>query len=81
LNIDGQTHEPQAPSPEAPRRIAKLQLVDQELIRLQVQIGIAQTARAAYANVLKALPPRAKPAKEPSVLERAMAAGDCLQPA
>jgi hypothetical protein len=48
LNIDGLAYDLDGLSPEARQHIANINLVDQEIARLQVQTGIAQTARSAW---------------------------------
>jgi hypothetical protein len=54
LTIDGTEYRIADLSDAAKQQLANLQLCDQEIQRLQHQLGIAQTARAAYANALKA---------------------------
>lgn len=54
LTIDGIDYDPADLSDNARSQIANLRICDQEIARLQQQLAIAQTARAAYANALKA---------------------------
>jgi hypothetical protein len=58
LTIDGTEYNLADLSDAAKQQLANLRVCDQEIQRLQQQLGIAQTARASYANALKAeLPP------------------------
>jgi hypothetical protein len=59
LTIDGTEYPLTDLSEAAQQQVMNLRLCDQELQRLQQQLAIAQTARAAYANALKAELPKA----------------------
>jgi len=59
LTIDGTDYRIADLTDAAKQQLANLQVCDQEIQRLQHQLGIAQTARAAYANALKAELPKA----------------------
>jgi hypothetical protein len=54
VTIDGQTYTLSSLSEAAKGQVSNLRLVEQEIARLQTQLGIAQTARNAYAQALKA---------------------------
>lgn len=54
LTIDGVQYKTADLSDKAKSQIMNLRVVDQEIARLQQQLAIAQTARAAYANALVA---------------------------
>ena len=57
ISINGQPYSPDDLSENAKNQILNLRATDQEIARLQQQLAIAQTARAAYANALaKELP-------------------------
>ena len=57
IKIDGKEYDIQAFSEEAKKQFASLQFVDSELQRMNAQIAVLQTARAAYSAALKeALP-------------------------
>jgi hypothetical protein len=53
VTIDGKEYLTRDLSRNARIQLANLQVVDQEIARLKIQMAIAQTARAAYAKVLK----------------------------
>ena len=53
VTIDGQSYELESLSDNAKVQLRNLQSVDEEIRRLQIQMAIAQTARAAYASALK----------------------------
>jgi len=53
VTIDGTEYALDSLSENARNQIANLRVTDQEIARLQQQIGIAQTARLAYADALK----------------------------
>lgn len=58
IKIDNQSYDIETLSDDAKNQLASLQFVDAELQRLQAQAAVLQTARATYANALKAaLPP------------------------
>ena len=59
VNIDNKEYEVDTLSAEARDQLQSLQFVDAELSRLQAQIAIFQTARAAYAKALQAALPTA----------------------
>ncbi|WP_104019692.1 DUF6447 family protein [Roseovarius nitratireducens] len=54
VTIDGKDYELESLSDAAKDQLTNLRVVDQEIARLQQQQAIAQTARNAYANALKA---------------------------
>ncbi|MBW7901091.1 MAG: hypothetical protein H3C26_06425 [Rhodocyclaceae bacterium] len=54
ITIDNQEYELAKLNPEARQQLANLRVADQEIARLQVQIALAQTARNAYGQALKA---------------------------
>lgn len=54
INIDGVEYSLDDLSPEAKAQIRNLRLVEQQIRRLQTQLAISQTARAAYGGMLKA---------------------------
>lgn len=54
ITIDGKEYALDALSEAAKAQLTNLRVVDQEIARLQQQQAIAQTARNAYANALKA---------------------------
>lgn len=58
LTIDGKEYGPDDLSDNARAQITNLRVTDQEIARLQQQLAIAQTARTAYANALKAELPK-----------------------
>lgn len=53
ISIDGREYVISELSETAKMQITNLQVVDAQIIHLQQQLAIAQTARAAYASVLK----------------------------
>lgn len=57
LTIDGTEYLISNLSAEAKAQLQMLQLTEQEIARLQTQLMIAQTARNAYAQALKAALP------------------------
>jgi hypothetical protein len=59
ITIDNFTYNLDTLSPDARAQLQSLQFVDAELSRLQAQIAIFQTARAAYAKALQAALPTA----------------------
>lgn len=59
LEIDGKKYTLDSLSEQAKAQIDNVRLTEQEIARLQVQLGIAQTARSAYLQVLKAQLPAA----------------------
>lgn len=54
ITIDGTEYALADLSANARSQIVNLRVTDQEVARLQTQLAIAQTARAAYAQALKA---------------------------
>ncbi|MFZ5487873.1 MAG: DUF6447 family protein [Pseudomonadota bacterium] len=54
ITIDGKEYGLDSLSANARSQIVNLRVTDQEIARLQTQLAIAQTARAAYAQALKA---------------------------
>lgn len=54
ITIDGKEYALDSLSESAKAQLTNLRVVDQEISRLQQQQAIAQTARNAYANALKA---------------------------
>jgi hypothetical protein len=59
VTIDGQIYELESLSDNAKLQLRNLQIVDEEIRRLQMQMAIAQTARAAYSSALKSELPAA----------------------
>lgn len=59
IKIDGVDYALNELSEEARNQLLNLRATDQEIERRQVQLAIAQTARAAYANALAAALPKA----------------------
>ena len=53
ITIDGKEHNIEDLSDQAKSQLGNLQAADTEISRLQIQLAIAQTARNAYAQVLK----------------------------
>ncbi|CCK79582.1 DUF6447 family protein [Desulfobacula toluolica] len=60
LTIDGVDYNAADLSENAKNQIMNLRVTDQEIASLQQKLAIAQTARVAYANALKAELPAAK---------------------
>ena len=54
ITIDNQPFPVSSLSEQARAQIVNLQAVEAEIAQLQRQLAIAQTARAAYASILKA---------------------------
>ncbi len=54
INIDNVDYDTDNLSAEAKAQLASLSFADQEIARLNGQLAMAQTARIAYANALKA---------------------------
>lgn len=52
IKIDGKDYDTDQMSIEAKHQLTNVQVTDAEIQRLQVQLGIAQTARNAYAKAL-----------------------------
>lgn len=53
ITIDSKEYVLESLSELARKQITSLQVVDQEIARLQTQLSIAQTARSVFANGLK----------------------------
>lgn len=63
INLNGNSYRSADLTEAARNQVVNIQAVDAEIARLQVQMGIAQTARNAYVAVLVgALPASATPA-------------------
>lgn len=60
IKIDGVEYALNELTDQARNQLLNLRAADQEIARLQVQMAIAQTARAAYANALAAALPQAE---------------------
>lgn len=58
ITIDGVQYDLDMLSEAAKQQLINLQVTDGEIARLQTQLGIANTARTAYANALKATLPQ-----------------------
>ncbi|MGE4533516.1 DUF6447 family protein [Halomonas sp.] len=54
LTIDGTEYRTDDLSEKARQQVMNLRVTDQEIERLKQRLAIAQTARTAYANALKA---------------------------
>lgn len=59
VTIDGKEYEVEKLSEQARQAIVSVQLAEQEIGRLKTQLGLAQTARAAYAKALSEALPKA----------------------
>ncbi len=57
ITIDGKDYELEALSDQAKAQLMSLRACDQKIQQLQMDLAIAQTARNAYANALKAALP------------------------
>lgn len=57
ITIDNQPYELDTLSSEARQQLQSLQFCDSELARMQANIAVLQTARAAYAKALQAALP------------------------
>lgn len=65
ITINGTTYAFSSLSDAARGHVASIQAVDAEIARLQLRMGIAQTARNAYVGALTAsLPAAAQPAED-----------------
>lgn len=53
ITIDNAEYDLDSLSADAKSQIQMLQITDQEIVRLNAQLAIAQTARNAYAKALK----------------------------
>lgn len=58
VTIDGTQYDLDSLSDVAKQQLINLQVTDGEIARLQTQLSIANTARAAYASALKAVLPQ-----------------------
>ena len=58
IKIDDKDYDFDTLSQEAKDQLTSLQFVDNELIRLNAQVAVNQTARIAYSNALKELLPK-----------------------
>ena len=54
IQIDGKEYDTDTLSDEAKKQLTSLQIVDNEIRHLQVQLGIANTARNVHVQLLKA---------------------------
>ena len=61
ITIDDVTYAEDALSNEAKLELGSMQVCDQRIAALQTDLGIAQTARNAYAHALKGLLPKPAP--------------------
>ena len=59
IKIDGVEYALNELTDQARNQLLNLRTTDQEIARLQAQLAIAQTARAAYASALRAALPQA----------------------
>ena len=59
IKIDGVEYALNEFNEQARNQLLNLRTTDQEIARLQAQLAIAQTARAAYASALRAALPQA----------------------
>lgn len=59
INIDNVEYDLDKLSDTAKSQLQMVQITDQEIARLKMQLAIAQTARIAYSNALKAALPSA----------------------
>ena len=59
ITVNGVQHALNDLGAEAKKQLLNLRVTDQEIARLQAQLAIAQTARAAYASALRAALPQA----------------------
>lgn len=53
INIDGKEYDTDNLSEEAKKQLTALQIVNNEIHHLQVQLGIANTARSVHVQLLK----------------------------
>ena len=58
ITIDGKEYNSDSLSEEAKKHLNALQMVDGEIRHLQIQLGIANTARGVYVQLLKAALPQ-----------------------
>ena len=65
LTLNGQNYDLSQLSEAARAQVANIQVVDAEIIRLQQQMAIAQTARNAYVAALTAAVEPAAPSRSP----------------
>lgn len=64
IKIDGKDYDLETLSDVAKQQVANINVVDQEIVRLNMQMAIAQTARAAYAAALNEALPKEKATKK-----------------
>lgn len=57
IRIDNTDYDSESLSNEAKAQLQMLQATDQEIARLNIQLAIAQTARAGYSQALKSALP------------------------
>ena len=65
ITIDDIVYAEDELSNEAKKELGSMQVCDQKIAALQTDLAIAQTARNAYANALKALLPKAEVKAKP----------------
>lgn len=53
IQIDGKEYDTDALNDETKKQLGALQVIDNEIRRLQVQLSIANTARSVHAQLLK----------------------------
>jgi hypothetical protein len=70
ITINGANYALASLSDAARGHVASIQTVDAEIARLQLQIGIARTARNAYVGALVATLPADADAQEPAAQEQ-----------
>jgi hypothetical protein len=71
IKIDDTSYDLDSLNDQAKQSLQMLKVVDVEIQRLQAQMAIAQTARAAYMNALKG--------QLPTPLEQVQAQGDTIK--
>lgn len=81
ITIDGKNYDTDTFSTDAKAQLMSLQMVDQEIGRLNMQLAIAQTARNAYARALAAQLPGAAEAGEAGEAAAAKPAASRRKPA
>ena len=57
IKVNDKEYDSETLSDEAKTQLSHIQFIDQELIRLQAQAAVMQTARIAYSNALQAALP------------------------
>ncbi len=58
ITVDGREYDSAKLNEKARQLLMNIQVVDQELARLQMRIAICQTARSAYAQALQSALPK-----------------------